>query len=162
MGILVAIAMSALVAIAGCAWQEGAFEPQQSDVNFDREQELERRLEVRHEAGNKQPTQVPDEPRAPVVGEIPDSILSAARADLAAKLDVAAESIMVRESAAVVWNDGALGCPRPGQVYTQALEPGYRLILEHEGRQYDYRATEHGYLLLCELPTLPQRPDALQ
>jgi hypothetical protein len=154
-----AIALLSAVAMAGCAGPGDPVEAQKSDASFDREQELERRLEVRREPGNKLPAQVPDEPRVPVVGEVPDSILSAARVDLAAKLDVAADSIAVRESAAVVWSDGSLGCPRPGQVYTQALEPGYRIILEYEGRQYDYRATERGYLLLCELPTLPQRPE---
>jgi hypothetical protein len=156
-----AIALLSAVAMAGCAGPGDPVEAQKSDASFDREQELERRLEVRREPGNKLPAQVPDEPRVPVVGEVPDSILSAARVDLAAKLDVAADSIAVRESAAVVWSDGSLGCPRPGQVYTQALEPGYRIILEYEGRQYDYRATERGYLLLCELPTLPQRPEDL-
>jgi hypothetical protein len=156
-----AIALVFTMAMAGCAGQGEPVEAQGSDAGFDREQELERRLEVRREPGNKLPAPVPDEPRVPVVGEVPESILSAARADLAAKLDVPAESITVTESAAVVWNDGSLGCPRPGQVYTQALEPGYRIILEHGDRQYDYRATERGYLLLCELPTLPQRPEQL-
>ena len=56
----------------------------------------------------------------------------------------------------MTWSDGSLGCPRPGQVYTQALVPGYQVVLEVEGRQYDYRATERGYYVLCELPTLSQ------
>ena len=118
-------------------------------------------MAVRGDAGNKLPAEFPDESRTPAVGEVPDSILSAARVDLAAKLDVAADSIAVSESAAVVWNDGSLGCARPDQAYTQARVPGYRIILEYEGRQYDYRATERGYLLLCELPTLPQHPEDL-
>lgn len=155
------IALVSAVAIAGCAGQEEPGEAQAPGAGFNREQELERRLAVRREAGKELPVQVSDEPSAPVVGEVPDSILSAARADLAAKLNVAAGSIAVMESAAVVWSDGSLGCPRPGQMYTQALVPGYRIILEHEDQQYDYRATEHGYILLCELPTLPQRPEQL-
>ena len=156
-----AIAVVSVAALAGCASQVEPAETEQSAAGFDREQEIERRLEVRRELDKKAPAQVPDEPRAPVVGEVPDPILSAAREDLATKLDVSAESIGVKESAEVVWNDGSLGCPRPDQVYTQALQPGYRIVLEHGGRQYDYRATERGYLFLCELPTLPQRPDEL-
>ena len=155
------IALVSVAALAGCAGQGEPGEAEKSNAGFDREQELERRLEVRRELGNKLPAPVPDEPPTPVLGEVPDSILSAARADLAAKLDVPVESIGVKESAAVVWNDGSLGCPRPDQVYTQALEPGYRIILEHGDRQYDYRATERGYLFLCELPTLLQPPEDL-
>ncbi len=161
MRLTAAIALVSVAALAGCAGQGDSVETEKSDAGLDREQELERRLEVRRELGNKLPAPVPDEPRTPVLGEVPDSILSAARADLAAKLDVPAESIGVKESAAVVWNDGSLGCPRPDQVYTQALEPGYRIILEHGDRQYDYRATERGYLVLCELPTLLQPPEDL-
>ena len=156
-----AIALVSVAALAGCASQGEPADAEQSAAGFDREQEIERRLEVRRELGKKQPAQVPDEPRAPVLGEVPDPILSAAREDLAAKLDVSVESIGVEEAAAVVWNDGSLGCPRPDQVYTQALQPGYRIVLEHGGRQYDYRATERGYLFLCELPMLPQRPEKL-
>lgn len=154
-----AIALTSVMALAGCASKGAPVEAE--EPGFDREQELERRLEVRRELENRIPAQVPGEPRSPITGEVPDSILSAARNDLATKLGVDAASIEVREAAAVVWNDGSLGCPRPGQVYTQAVEPGYRIILEYEGRQYDYRATERGYLFLCELPTLLQRPKDL-
>ena len=156
-----AVTLISVAALAGCAGQGESVETENPAAGFDREQELERRLEARRELGNKLPAQVPDEPRTPVLGEVPDSILSAARADLAAKLDVSPDTLEVREAAAVVWNDGSLGCPRPDQVYTQALEPGYRIILEHGGRQYDYRATERGYLFLCELPTLLQPPENL-
>ena len=141
MRLLAAIALVSVAALAGCAGQAEPIEAEKSDAGFDRERELERRLEVRRELGNKLPAPVPDEPRTPVLGEVPDSILSSARADLAAKLDVSPDTLEVREAAAVVWNDGSLGCPRPDEVYTQALEPGYRIILEHGDRQYDYRAT---------------------
>jgi hypothetical protein len=154
-------ALISVAALAACAGHGEPGESAKSDAGFDREQELERRLQVRRELDSKLPAQVPDEASIPLLGEVPDSILSAAREDLVAKLDVAPDAVEVREAAAVVWNDGSLGCPRPDQVYTQAREPGYRIILEHEGRQFDYRATERGYLFLCELPTLPQRPENL-
>ena len=50
------------------------------------------------------------------------------------------------------WNDGSLGCPQPGQLYTQALVPGYQVILDANGKQMDYRATESGDVKLCENP----------
>ncbi len=30
----------------------------------------------------------------------------------------------------VDWPTGALGCPKPGKVYTQSVEPGYRLLVK--------------------------------
>ena len=155
------IALLTFVILTGCAAQGEPVSNETADTDFDRERELDRRMEVRRELGNKLPARVPDEPRTPVVGEVPNSIVSAAKDDLAEKLHVDAGMIEVRESMFVVWNDGSLGCPRPDAVYTQAQEQGYRVILEHKDRQYDYRATERGYLFLCELPTVLQRPENL-
>ena len=147
-----AVAVLCLAALTACADQGKPVAAQESDSAFDRDQELERRLEARRELGNKLPAKVPDAPQTPVVGEVPDSILSAAKKELAGKLNVDADLIDVKESMFVVWSDGSLGCPRPDEVYTQAEEPGYRIILEYEDREYDYRASERGYLFLCELP----------
>jgi hypothetical protein len=38
----------------------------------------------------------------------------------------------VVQAEAVTWPDGALGCPEPGIVYTQALVPGYWVVVEAE------------------------------
>jgi hypothetical protein len=39
----------------------------------------------------------------------------------------------------VTWPNGALGCPEPGQNYTQALVDGMRVIVSVDGTTYDYR-----------------------
>jgi len=49
----------------------------------------------------------------------------------------------------VVWADGSLGCPRPGIAYTQALVPGWRLLVRHGGREAVYHASRQGQWLLC-------------
>src|SRR3989304_3233048 len=56
---------------------------------------------------------------------------------------------------ATVFSDGSLGCAKPGEVYIQVLTPGYHVVLGHEGRTYDYRATETGHFVLCEGPLAP-------
>ena len=60
--------------------------------------------------------------------------------------------VTVVSTEAVVWNNGALGCPKPGEMYTQALVPGYKIVLEAGGRQLDYHASESGTVKLCEGP----------
>jgi hypothetical protein len=69
---------------------------------------------------------------------------------------VANPRIVVAE--AVTWSDGSLGCPRPGQLYTQALVPGYRIVVEVDGTTYDYRAGRDGPVRLCE----PFQPGIVQ
>jgi hypothetical protein len=55
---------------------------------------------------------------------------------------------------AITWNNGALGCPRPGESYTQALVDGMRVVVEADGTTYDYRFGTTDSPKLCE-PMLP-------
>lgn len=73
-----------------------------------------------------------------------------ARADLARRLAVEESSIETVSTQQVTWSDGSLGCPEPGEFYTQALAEGIRIVLEHDGRFYDYHAGPDGEPFLCE------------
>ena len=44
----------------------------------------------------------------------------------------------------VEWSDGALGCPQPGMMYTQALVPGYRLTFSDGARTYHVHTSRQG------------------
>lgn len=70
-------------------------------------------------------------------------------ADLAIRVGVAAEDIIVREARSVQWSSGALGCPKPGMNYTQALVPGMRLLLETNGTVYYYHGRNGRDLFYC-------------
>ncbi len=98
-------------------------------------------------------------PGPPVTGEAPAALLDAILVDLAGRLGVSADAIEVVRDEAVVWNDGSLGCPEPGMMYTQALVDGYWVVLEYGDQSYDYRASEGGYFRLCEnagaMPGIP-------
>jgi hypothetical protein len=48
---------------------------------------------------------------------------------------VGPEDIEVVVAEEVTWPDGALGCPEPDGMYTQALVEGYRIVLEVDGRR---------------------------
>jgi hypothetical protein len=74
-----------------------------------------------------------------------------ARSDLAAHLEVAEEEISITGASAVVWNDGSIGCPKPGMSYTQALVDGARVTLLHDDVAYTYHQGGDG-LFLCEEP----------
>ncbi len=72
-----------------------------------------------------------------------------AKNDLSQRTGAAKSAIKVLSSEAVVWPDSSLGCPEPGMMYTQALMPGYRIILEANGQQYEYH-TGRSRVVLCE------------
>lgn len=90
----------------------------------------------------------------PITGEVPQDLLQQMVDDLSQRLDVSPESITVERAEEVVWRDGSLGCPQPGQFYTQALVHGYRVTLV-AGEQYHYHANDSGYFFLCENPAPP-------
>jgi len=75
--------------------------------------------------------------------------IHAAIADLAIRVGVAADDIIVREARSVQWSSGAVGCPKPGMNYTQALVPGMRLLLEVNGTVYYYHGRKGRNLFYC-------------
>lgn len=59
-----------------------------------------------------------------------------ARETLARELGVEAGAFVVHKVEAVEWRDTSLGCPEKGMSYAQVIVPGYRVVLEHEGRAH--------------------------
>ena len=70
--------------------------------------------------------------------------------ELATEQGVSAGDIKVISAQSVNWPNGALGCPKPGVMYTQAIVPGYRVQLEAGGRRFTYHASTRGAVKRCE------------
>lgn len=147
-----------LLAIAtyGCAANNGASDdaPAETWTDAQREAEMQRRIEVRRQLADRQLARAPAEEPAPVTGEVPDELLDAITADLGKRFHLDTAGLRPVRAESVNWNDGALGCPKPDQVYTQAITPGYHIVFEIDGTHYDYRANRNGFFMLCELPGL--------
>ncbi len=95
----------------------------------------------------------------PVAGEVPENILKEILADLVQRTGAERGDIQMVRAEAVVWNDGSLGCPQPGEFYIQILVNGYWVISQVEGVEYDYRANDSGFFTFCEgIDELPISP----
>lgn len=101
---------------------------------------------------------IPTQESEPVVGEVPGELMEEIIADLAGRIGAEREAIEVVRAEAVVWNDGSLGCPKPGEFYIQMLINGYWVVLEVDGIEYDYRANDSDYFTLCEGKGVPPMP----
>lgn len=87
---------------------------------------------------------------APATGPLAKEI-AAAKADLMGRRStLKAEEISVVSAESVEWNDGSLGCPQPGMMYTMALVPGYQIVLAAGGQTYDYHGANGRPPSLCE------------
>ena len=93
-----------------------------------------------------------------VTGEVPADLLSAIMADLVQQGNLLREDIRVERAESVVWPDGSLGCPVPGEMYTQAQVPGFWVVLSAGNKKYDYRASSTGHFRLCSNPFKKQNP----
>ena len=80
----------------------------------------------------------------------PEALLSRVLADAATRSGLAVAELVVAEAWRKVWSDGSLGCPKPGEYYTQALVPGWHVLVRAGAEMLDYRLTERGYFALCE------------
>ncbi|PWB98223.1 hypothetical protein [Homoserinimonas hongtaonis] len=80
--------------------------------------------------------------------EVPMEAWDAIIADLAQRGVSADPEIVSAE--AVTWNNGALGCPKPGMNYTQALVEGMHVVITAGGETYDYRFGSRNSPILCE------------
>lgn len=107
----------------------------------------------------KEPEPVPPtEKIPPIIGEVPAEILDPIIKELAGTTGTPTTDIIVIRAQEVVWNDGSLGCSKPGVLYTQAEVDAYWIVLEVAGKKFDYRATNAGYFFLCENGLPPISP----
>ncbi len=93
-----------------------------------------------------EPVEPAPDPGTPPRGDgadwLDDPRVAAAREDLAQRLGLEVEAIEVSKANEIEWNDGALGCPEEGMDYSQALVPGYVVVLRARGETHRY----HGAL----------------
>ena len=118
--------------------------------------EVQRRIEARGAASPRLPERAP-EATPPVTGEAPAELLTRVHDDLIRRSGKTEQDLRLVRDQAVTWNDGSLGCPRPGESYPQVLVPGYWIVYRVGDREFDYRADERGDFRLCE-PRLASPP----
>ena len=77
----------------------------------------------------------------------PVKLTSAQAAAFAALAEIAGlptDKIKLISTEAVTWSDGCLGVQRMGVMCTQALVEGYRIVLEADGKQYEFHTDQDG------------------
>lgn len=87
-----------------------------------------------------QPTPAEPSPTLPPLDLTPAQMFASNALAEALGVDVGKVSFVSTE--AVDWPDGCLGAARPGMMCTQAIVPGWRIVLEVDGLQYEYRTNQ--------------------
>jgi hypothetical protein len=92
-------------------------------------------------------------PTSPATGSAPAAPVEIAKADLARRRAVAADTIRVVEVRSVTWPDPGLGCPQPGMAYKQVPVDGLLIRLESDGQVFEYHSGGSKAPFLCEQPS---------
>jgi hypothetical protein len=77
-------------------------------------------------------------------------LIEAARLDLARRLDIGTDVVVLLGAEEVTWSDSSLGCPQPGKVYLQVLIEGALIRLRFDDDDYSYHSGEGLEQFLCE------------
>jgi len=80
-------------------------------------------------------------------------MVTAAQADLAARLKVPTYQVDVLGVRAVTWPDASLGCPKKGMFYAQMPQQGYVILLGVGKEVYSYHGSKTQPPFLCEQNT---------
>jgi hypothetical protein len=84
-------------------------------------------------------------PVGAAAGSDTPAIAEKCRKDLTGRLHLKADAVKMLQVRRVTWPDAALGLPRPGYAYAQALTPGWSLVLQANGGRYLYTAGERTF-----------------
>ncbi|MFI4928779.1 MAG: hypothetical protein ACHP83_00970 [Burkholderiales bacterium] len=90
------------------------------------------------------------------------SMIQLALDDAARRSGLEVSKLKVASAEAVTWSNGAIGCPTPGRMYTQALVPGFRIRIEAAAQVLEYHASQRGKPFYCpaERVTAPSAADS--
>lgn len=91
--------------------------------------------------------QIGDEVRAMPTGQPTSQSPTAGQKaiqDLADKLNIQPGQIAVLKTEAVEWPDACLGVSQPGTMCAQVITPGFLIVLEANGKQYEYHTNQDG------------------
>ncbi|HUG74141.1 MAG TPA: hypothetical protein VMM81_00500 [Acidimicrobiia bacterium] len=86
----------------------------------------------------------------PSIVSAPEHFVAALVSEVTALEGVEEDQVTVVRAQQVMWSDASLGCPGGGVSYIQVLTPGYWVVLEAEGNEYDFRSADDGEFRRCD------------
>ncbi len=94
------------------------------------------------------PANIPETGVEGIPNDLPPQAVLEAANQLSEELGVTVEEIEIVEFEQVEWPDACLGIPQEGQACAQVITPGFRVELEVNGQQYEFRSDETGTLIV--------------
>jgi len=93
-------------------------------------------------------TPAPTPSPMPIPPEAAASV-DAAKQAAVTHLGVTPDQLQVSQVEARQWPDSSLGCPQPGQLYSQIVTPGFLVMLTSGAHQLEYHTDMRNRVVLC-------------
>ena len=77
-----------------------------------------------------------------------DEVVDRARRDLAQRLGISKDDVVLKSVEPVEFPDSSLGSPLDDEMSAQVITPGWRITLKANDEDYEYRATDRQLRLL--------------
>lgn len=90
--------------------------------------------------------------------DAPAALVTSAKADLAERLGLTPDQIVIDNITPTEFSDASLGVAEPGQVYAQVITPGYIIELNAEGERYRYHAGDGRVVAAPSAKKSPNQP----
>ncbi|MBV9324628.1 MAG: hypothetical protein JO352_12660 [Chloroflexi bacterium] len=94
-------------------------------------------------------TTTPAPGASPVVSPESAAVVDAAVTDAASHLGVSRDTLHVDQVEPRQWPDSSLGCPQPGQLYSQIVTPGFLIVISSGAHQLEYHSDDRTRVTLC-------------
>lgn len=85
-----------------------------------------------------------------ILGELKPIADKAIGALLNGSKDITPSQIKVNSATKEKFSSPALNCPKEGMMYSDVIVDGYKVILEANGKTYDYRLDNSDQVILCQ------------
>jgi hypothetical protein len=86
---------------------------------------------------------------------LPPRIANAVRQNLSRQTGIALGKLKITQFSQETWSDGCLGLPKSGEFCTQALVPGWRVVVSSGNKTWAYRTNSTGQVLRLEKSNAP-------
>ena len=94
---------------------------------------------------------------------LPSHVANAVRRDLANRQGVSHKNINIIDYRQQTWKNGCLELAQPNELCTQALVPGWRVVVSHNKQNWIYHTNDNGrYLRLASANTPTNLPQAVK
>lgn len=85
-----------------------------------------------------------------VVSSLSDRVAKAVITDVSQRTGISTKQLKITQSSRQTWSNGCLGIAKPGEICTQALVEGWRVVVSGNRRKWVYRSNLNGRILRLE------------